>query len=195
MSQLCILAVCRALWGSRASCHTTHRERSTSGVHKQLQHPIHAFCGYEDGCLLGCSPMYTGMSLPTFQHCLHHQGNDTGSTDLWNIGKFVPIYMALQPRRQPSSKSLPWEPQSHTFLAVYNTILHGSCFIHKEHTTHITKLTALAECLRNHSLGGGMPSGVISGVFQALQVAGINWCSCQMHLTVEKIRRTVCAIV
>jgi hypothetical protein len=30
--------------------------------------------------------------------CLHHQG----SKDLWNIGKLLPDYSALQPRKQPS---------------------------------------------------------------------------------------------
>jgi hypothetical protein len=30
--------------------------------------------------------------------CFHHQ---TGSTDLWNAGKFVSVYTALQPGRQP----------------------------------------------------------------------------------------------
>jgi hypothetical protein len=36
--------------------------------------------------------------------CLYHQGDDDGgSKSLWNIGKFLPDYTALQPRRQPSS--------------------------------------------------------------------------------------------
>jgi hypothetical protein len=37
--------------------------------------------------------------------CLHNQGDesdDGGSTDLWNAGKLLPHYMALQPRRQQS---------------------------------------------------------------------------------------------
>jgi hypothetical protein len=55
-----------------------------------------------DGCLLGCS-------------AVHHQDDecpdDGGSKDLWNFGKPVPDYTALQPRRQPSSYSPPWEPQ------------------------------------------------------------------------------------
>jgi hypothetical protein len=38
--------------------------------------------------------------------CLRHQGDD-----LWNVGKLLPDYMALQPRRQPSLYSPPWEPQ------------------------------------------------------------------------------------
>jgi hypothetical protein len=32
--------------------------------------------------------------------CLHH---DEGSKVLWKVGKFLPDYTALQPRRQPSS--------------------------------------------------------------------------------------------
>jgi hypothetical protein len=46
--------------------------------------------------------------------CLHHQGDrrdDGGSKDLWNVGKLLPDYTVLQPRRQPSSYSSPWEPQ------------------------------------------------------------------------------------
>jgi hypothetical protein len=39
--------------------------------------------------------------------CLHHQGNE----DLWNVGKLLPDHMALQPRRQPSLFSPPWELQ------------------------------------------------------------------------------------
>jgi hypothetical protein len=34
-----------------------------------------------------------------------------GSKDLWNVGKLLPDYTALQPRRQPSLYSPPWEPQ------------------------------------------------------------------------------------
>jgi hypothetical protein len=46
--------------------------------------------------------------------CLHHQGDrpdDGDSKDLWNVGKLLPDYTALQPGRQPSSYSPPWEPQ------------------------------------------------------------------------------------
>jgi hypothetical protein len=34
-----------------------------------------------------------------------HRPDDGGSTDLWNVGKLIPVYTALQPRRQPSSTS------------------------------------------------------------------------------------------
>jgi hypothetical protein len=40
-----------------------------------------------------------------------HRPDDGGSTDLWNVGKLLPDYTALQPRRQPSSYSPSWEPQ------------------------------------------------------------------------------------
>jgi hypothetical protein len=32
-----------------------------------------------------------------------HRPDDGGSKDLWNVGKLLPDYTALQPRRQPSS--------------------------------------------------------------------------------------------
>jgi hypothetical protein len=34
---------------------------------------------------------------------LTHRPDDGGSKDLWNVGKLLPDYTALQPRRQPSS--------------------------------------------------------------------------------------------
>jgi hypothetical protein len=43
--------------------------------------------------------------------CLHHhRPDDGGSKDLWNVSKLLPDYTALQPKRQPSSYSPPWEP-------------------------------------------------------------------------------------
>jgi hypothetical protein len=51
--------------------------------------------------------------------CLHYQGNeanrpdDGGSKD---VGKLLPDYTALQPRRQPSLYSPPWEPQVLDFV-------------------------------------------------------------------------------
>jgi hypothetical protein len=41
---------------------------------------------YEDGCLLGCSAVWTGITLPTFQRSV------------------LPPSSGLQPRRQPSSR-------------------------------------------------------------------------------------------
>jgi hypothetical protein len=46
---------------------------------------------YEDGCLLGCSAVIT------------HRPDNGGSKVLWNVGKLLPGYTALQTRRQPSS--------------------------------------------------------------------------------------------
>jgi hypothetical protein len=42
---------------------------------------------------------------------LTYRPDDGGSKDLWNAGKFLPDYTALQPRRQPSSYSRPWQRQ------------------------------------------------------------------------------------
>jgi hypothetical protein len=58
----------------------------------------------EDGCLLGCSAVWSGRSLPT-------RPDDGGSKVLWNVGKLLPDYTVLQSRRQPFSYSPPWEPQ------------------------------------------------------------------------------------
>jgi len=32
-------------------------------------------------------------------YCLHHQGDDGGSTHLWNVGQLQLYYTALHPRR------------------------------------------------------------------------------------------------
>jgi hypothetical protein len=37
--------------------------------------------------------------------CLHRHGSEWFSTDFWNVGKLIPVNMALQPRRRPSSSS------------------------------------------------------------------------------------------
>jgi hypothetical protein len=49
---------------------------------------------YEDSCLLCCC------DCP----------DDRGSKHIWIVRKLMPDYMAQQPRKQPSSYSLPWEP-------------------------------------------------------------------------------------
>jgi hypothetical protein len=41
-------------------------------------------------------------------YCLHHQGDNGGSTYLWNVG-LLRDYTALHPRRLKSSYSQPWE--------------------------------------------------------------------------------------
>jgi hypothetical protein len=40
-----------------------------------------------------------------------HRPDDGGNKHLWNVGELLPDYTALQPRRQPSSYSPPWEPE------------------------------------------------------------------------------------
>jgi hypothetical protein len=42
---------------------------------------------------------------------MSHRPDDGGSKDPWNVGKLLPDYTVLQPRRQQSSYSPPWEPQ------------------------------------------------------------------------------------
>jgi hypothetical protein len=41
---------------------------------------------------------------------LHHQGDEC--KHLWNVGKLLPDCTTLQPKRQPSSYTPPWEPQT-----------------------------------------------------------------------------------
>jgi hypothetical protein len=43
--------------------------------------------------------------------CCLHRPDDGGSKYLWNVDKLLPDYTVLQPRRQQSSYSPPWEPQ------------------------------------------------------------------------------------
>jgi hypothetical protein len=52
--------------------------------------------------------MYT---IPCIPVNIYHSPDDGGSKYLWNVGKLLPDYTALQPRRQPSSYTPPWEPQ------------------------------------------------------------------------------------
>jgi hypothetical protein len=47
----------------------------------------------------------------TGAYCLHHQGDDGGSTHLWNVSHLLCDYMAQYPRRLSSSYSPPWEPE------------------------------------------------------------------------------------
>jgi hypothetical protein len=44
-------------------------------------------------------------------YCPTHHPEVGGSKDPWIFGKLIPIYTALQPRRQPSLYSSQWEPQ------------------------------------------------------------------------------------
>jgi hypothetical protein len=51
-------------------------------------------------CFVRLSPLYLyWFPVRSFTHC----PDDVGSTDLWNDGKLIPVYMVLQPRRRPSS--------------------------------------------------------------------------------------------
>jgi hypothetical protein len=71
-------------------------------------------------------------ALVMWYDCLHHlillhsSWDDGGSRDLWNVGKLIPDYMALQSRRQPSLYLLLWKPQilqcwpMFGFLSFYN---------------------------------------------------------------------------
>jgi hypothetical protein len=54
-----------------------------------IRHIISRHNYYEDGCLL---PLMRG-----------HRSEDGGSKDLWNIGKLLPDYMALQPTAMRTS--------------------------------------------------------------------------------------------
>jgi hypothetical protein len=58
---------------------------------------------YEDDRLLGCSDVQSGRSLPT----MTHRPDDGGSKDLWNDGKLLPDYTALQPKDSRLRFSLP----------------------------------------------------------------------------------------
>jgi hypothetical protein len=52
-------------------------------------------------------PSHQGVSEPE----VTHRPDDGGSTDIWNAGKLIPVYTALQSRTKPSSYSPPCEPQ------------------------------------------------------------------------------------
>jgi hypothetical protein len=68
-----------------------------------------------------------------------HRPDDGGSKYLCNVGKLIPVYTMLQPRRRPSSYSPPSEPQ----ILLSMTKLHspGACmtvstfFFHHRSTT------------------------------------------------------------
>jgi hypothetical protein len=50
--------------------------------------------------------------------CRHHQGDDVKG--LWNVGKLLPNYTALQPRRQPSWYSFSlWDGALNLILCIY----------------------------------------------------------------------------
>jgi hypothetical protein len=51
-----------------------------------------------------------------------HRLGDGGSKDVWNVGKLLPDYTALQPRRQPSSHK-----SRRTYIVRGNSL--GSVFV------------------------------------------------------------------
>jgi hypothetical protein len=59
-------------------------------------------------------------------HLTTHRPDDGGSKYLWNVGKLLPDYTALQPRRHPSSYSPPREPE---ILHVKWSQLYSACCI------------------------------------------------------------------
>jgi hypothetical protein len=61
--------------------------------------------------------------------CLHHHPEDESSQHFWNVSKFLPDYNAQQPRRQPSSYSLPWESEISWKNNQWYLL---KCFIHKK---------------------------------------------------------------
>jgi hypothetical protein len=77
---------------SKYSLEATHALRATQTHH------------YEDSCLLGCRAVITNSPAR-----LTHRPDDGSSTDLWNVGKLIPVYTALQPRWQLFSYSVLWE--------------------------------------------------------------------------------------
>jgi hypothetical protein len=90
----------------KGSCRKITELLFTSWIKKdkvlKIQHAVkNEICfNFEDCCLLGCSTVIAG-----------DRPDDGGSKDLWNVGKLLLDYTVLEPRRQPSSYSPPWEPQ------------------------------------------------------------------------------------
>jgi hypothetical protein len=73
-------------------------------------------------------------------------GPDDGeSTELWNIGKFIPVYTALQPKRQPSSYSPPSEPQVVIVKYLYTHTLHSTTNFTKENERNLQPDETLME--------------------------------------------------
>jgi hypothetical protein len=84
-----------------------------SSFHKQVAALLLSKQQYEDGCILGCSAVQIGISLPTFPEVNHKNDrpDDGGNTGLWNAEELLPVYTVPQPRIQPSSYSPPWESE------------------------------------------------------------------------------------
>jgi hypothetical protein len=59
-----------------------------------------------------CSPVAHRRFIGAYN--LHHQGDNGGSTHLWNVSQLLRDYTAHYLRRLSSSYSLPWEPEIST---------------------------------------------------------------------------------
>jgi hypothetical protein len=78
-----------------------------------------------------------GLYLKSFiRSQLTHRPDDGGSKDLWNVGKLLPDYTALQPKRQPFSL---WRQYVSPKLWHLPTSLHGA----KTQNNNIVILTAV----------------------------------------------------
>jgi hypothetical protein len=79
--------------------------------------------------------------------CLHHRPDDGGSKNLWNVGKLLQDYTALQPRRQPSSYSPPWESQILLTSGCFSISVLCQLFCRNtEHTLQLELLLKKAWC-------------------------------------------------
>jgi hypothetical protein len=123
------------------------------------------------GCFPGCSAVRYGMSKPRSRNLLRdtatrqsrqrvswtrvedngrararepiREPDDGGGRYLWNVGKLIPVYRALQPRRQPSSYSPPWEPQIVVFKeAVLKIRMQLRCFVRQWFGLKVTYCTS-----------------------------------------------------
>jgi hypothetical protein len=73
--------------------------------------PCHAAIeavGADVRCFFWIVPLYFHQFLPRLTYC----PDDGGSTDLWNVGKLIPVYTAPQTKRKPAPYSPPSEPQA-----------------------------------------------------------------------------------
>jgi hypothetical protein len=71
-----------------------------------------------------------------------YNSDDGGSKDLWNLGKLLSEYRALQPRRQPSLYSPPWEPQILLILFSKNLTYRDSWHSSSKSHVHFPLLTS-----------------------------------------------------
>jgi hypothetical protein len=82
-----------------------HRRMNYRGIRKLVD--------LKDGCRLDCSTVWSGRSLSTFQRCLLRWVSlmmEAARASEY-VCKLLPDYTVIQPRRQPSSNSPPWEPE------------------------------------------------------------------------------------